>query len=1362
MKGTRFTLTCLASLISLHLGAQSHDLDPKLGVYIDQKGRIIKNASQDTTPTYISKLTDSSGQVIKYKVEQAPSAIQTYIVELESMPLVNFKHQLLKREHVVSLAHLESQDKDVLERQVLSYRDEIQQLQQEVTTNIKRITGRSKVIRRFDRVSNALVLEADQGDIEKIKALANVRRVTPERRFHITLADSLPLVNAPNVWALKDDQDMEVKGKGVSVAILDTGIDYTHPALGGCLGTDCKVVAGYDFVNNDGDPMDGHGHGTHVAGIVGANGDSLSGVAPDVSLYGYKVLSDGGWGSNTDIIAAIEKAVDPDGDPLTHDAVDIINMSLGGPGEPDGPLSSAVNNAVDAGVIVVVAAGNNGNYGDINTSSPANAEKAITVASSTKSDDLSYFSSKGLPEQGLAIKPEITAPGSDIVSSYLNGETSSMSGTSMASPHVAGAVALLKQLWPELTPQQAKERLMAGARDLGLDPLSQGAGRMDIEASSQVSLFSEPGIVHFGQVDKEAASWQSTQSLMIKNTADTEQTYTLSVPDEISSGAVLSVSSEEITLAANSQASVDISVSIQDVAGFAYPENNAGIFFDEIEISSKLQTLTVPLVLDHALTLTISSNAPSYTDVLIQSDDNSFYSWPSVNTGEEKAIRVPNKPLNIAVQYPWLNESHVDNKAPAGSTVFGYETYALTVTEDTVLELDIGNLTSVVGIQSVNGVDGESLAVSDLFSENMDTFIQTGPVNLSAGVWWGGQLYAAYGNLTPETRLTFDSQYTLRNQDTGNDKHIYQLWHKASGADIADVGYHLDLSLDPKVKINFAANVTNDQDIQFGMYKKGGGMISVEQPEQVFVYSHTDESPDFTFTEIALLTPNEDKGWPNLIASTSGMVFNEDGGINKVNYFGETLASIEQRELMVDAEGLFWSASIEMNTDEIRVADYAFSASQPNFITDPLGNMYDSGLNTQYKWLCQQEELGNGDISVWLDSVKRFALPEASCEDLQIVFSFDSFLAGEKYRSNVSYRYSEYDNVTTIKGIYLYEGDKIVKDQTLNKLSPRIDIQFEYQQTEEVEGEVRMDGGDWQPVSFVFNDNNGQSANIEMITGNHVVDLRLTYLSGNGNPVVQTLNGFFKLGTESGDDKDLDDDGIANGEDSDLDNDGVPNVDDVFPLNPNEWADNDNDGIGDNADTDDDNDGVLDDQDAFPLDPSESLDTDNDGIGNNADTDDDNDGVLDDQDAFPLDPSESVDTDGDGTGNNADIDDDNDGVIDDQDAFPLDATESMDTDSDGIGNNADTDDDNDGVADSNDAFPLDASESVDTDGDGIGNNADTDDDNDGVADSSDAYPLDASRSELPKQDSSSGSGGGSMGLGLVLMCLALRRRTRQQ
>jgi subtilisin family serine protease len=126
------------------------------------------------------------------------------------------------------------------------------------------------------------------------------------------------------------------------------------------------VSGGYDFVNNDPDPRDDNGHGTHVAGIIGANGPGVVGVAPGVRFHAYKVLAATGFGSSSDVIAAIDRSLDPDQDPLTDDAVDVINLSLGSSGDANSPTSQAVDAAVRAGVVVAVAAGNGSHYFRVN------------------------------------------------------------------------------------------------------------------------------------------------------------------------------------------------------------------------------------------------------------------------------------------------------------------------------------------------------------------------------------------------------------------------------------------------------------------------------------------------------------------------------------------------------------------------------------------------------------------------------------------------------------------------------------------------------------------------------------------------------------------------------------------------------------------------------------------------------------------------------------------------------------------------------------------------------------------------------------------------------------------------------------
>jgi subtilisin family serine protease len=266
-----------------------------------------------------------------------------------------------------------------------------------------------------------LVVAATSENAKEISMYKGVKSIRKEYKYQISLDDSVPLTNADETWLRLDSEGQSVTGAGIKIAIIDTGIDYSHSALGTCMGVKCKVLGGYDFVNDDDDPMDDHGHGTHVAGIAAANSEQIKGVAPDALLYAYKSLDSNGSGWETDIIAAIEAAADPDGNPLTDDAVDIINMSLGGIDNGSSLMDEAVKKVVAMGVTVVVAAGNDGiapNF-SINRNSLANEPSVITVGATTKQDRIAYFSSIGHAETTTHLKPEISAPGSSILSTVL-------------------------------------------------------------------------------------------------------------------------------------------------------------------------------------------------------------------------------------------------------------------------------------------------------------------------------------------------------------------------------------------------------------------------------------------------------------------------------------------------------------------------------------------------------------------------------------------------------------------------------------------------------------------------------------------------------------------------------------------------------------------------------------------------------------------------------------------------------------------------------------------------------------------------------------------------------------------------------
>ncbi len=326
-------------------------------------------------------------------------------------------------------------------------------------------------------------------------------RVFADAPIRLFLEQSTAQVGAQAAWTQKDAQGKFLKGTGVRIAIIDSGIDYTHPSLGGCtsaqfLARACaKVIDGFNFTSGSADILDDHGHGTHVAGIAAGTGQGTGGfpgVAPEAKLIGYKVIDSSGSGDSSAIIEALYRAMDPnqDGDP--SDQVDVINLSVGALGNPDDPLSQAVDTAAQAGIVVAVAAGNDGMDQSIN--SPGTARLALTVGAVDGQDRPAYFSSRGpVLWLGKALsKPDLVAPGVSICApqgagawgdricgSGASAKRVALSGTSMATPHVAGAAALLKQKWPGWSGLKIRAALIASAQPLPNASAAQvGAGRL--------------------------------------------------------------------------------------------------------------------------------------------------------------------------------------------------------------------------------------------------------------------------------------------------------------------------------------------------------------------------------------------------------------------------------------------------------------------------------------------------------------------------------------------------------------------------------------------------------------------------------------------------------------------------------------------------------------------------------------------------------------------------------------------------------------------------------------------------------------------------------------------------------------------
>lgn len=279
-------------------------------------------------------------------------------------------------------------------------------------------------------------------------------------------------------------------GSGVGICVVDTGVHPTHEQLTG------RVVGFFDAVNGRTAAYDDQGHGTHVAAIAaGAGPTEYRGVAPAASIYAAKVLSSSGTGSDSQVIAGVDWCTDQPG-------VQVISMSLGDTAPSDGtdPLSNAVNAAVVGGDVVVVAAGNSGD-GPRTINAPGVAANVITVGAAAdhsapvgtaRHDDgiwLAAFSSRGpalRPNNGTATKPDVTAPGVTVTAARYgttNGYTT-MSGTSMATPFVAGAAALALEADPGTAPLDLKAAVMATAADRGAVGTDNewGAGLLDVRA----------------------------------------------------------------------------------------------------------------------------------------------------------------------------------------------------------------------------------------------------------------------------------------------------------------------------------------------------------------------------------------------------------------------------------------------------------------------------------------------------------------------------------------------------------------------------------------------------------------------------------------------------------------------------------------------------------------------------------------------------------------------------------------------------------------------------------------------------------------------------------------------------------------
>ncbi|MGP4106161.1 S8 family serine peptidase [Virgibacillus sp. L01] len=508
-----------------------------------------------------------------------------------------------------------------------------------------------KVIETYETLFNGIALQATPKRLEKMESLEFIKAIHPVTTYQTQYE---PLKeNAENAVIPASLNDTKYTGEGVQVAVVDTGIDYEHPDLAS------NYVAGFDLVDLDDDPMEtiqSQGmptlHGTHVAGIIAANGE-LKGVAPQADLYAYRALGPGGRGTSVQVIAALEQAVD--------DGADIINLSLGNTvNGPDFPTSVAVNRAVELGVAVVIANGNNG-PGNWTVGSPATAKNALSVGASANPQTVPYlyetledkkiklsqmagsipwnfttdyqiapltskdvkgkiavtqrgkipfykkakmaedagaiavlisnnetgifqgsvqnvekpvqipvaaiskqdgewlekyttnktvymetqyektkqaiadFSSRGPVTVNWDLKPEVIAPGTNILSTVPGGYQE-LQGTSMAAPHVTGAMALLKEAHPDWTIEQLTGALKTTAsrininQSLPFDPNVQGMGKIQPQKAIHTPTIIHNPLLSFEKVKDYKET--KTIELTIENNSKQAQAYAFTIPKQ--------------------------------------------------------------------------------------------------------------------------------------------------------------------------------------------------------------------------------------------------------------------------------------------------------------------------------------------------------------------------------------------------------------------------------------------------------------------------------------------------------------------------------------------------------------------------------------------------------------------------------------------------------------------------------------------------------------------------------------------------------------------------------------------------------------------------------------------------------------
>ncbi|MFG1814623.1 S8 family serine peptidase [Kribbella sp. NPDC049174] len=629
-----------------------------------------------------------------------------------------------------------------------------------------------------------------------------IGKVWLDGKREISLDQSVPQIGGPVAW------QAGYTGQGVSVAVLDTGIDATHPDLA------TQLAGARNFTDDSaGDLV---GHGTHVASTIAGTGAAsdgrYKGVAPDAKLYDGKVCV-GRTCQDSAILAGMEWAAN-------EVKAKIVNLSLGGTDTPEiDPLEEAVNRlTADTGTLFVIAAGNAGS-GDHTISSPGSADAALTVGNVDKQDQLHFLSSRGPRVGDGAVKPDVTAPGTDIVAAKskdssigepVGDQYLRLSGTSMAAPHTAGAAALLLQEHPVWTPGQLKGALMGSAK-VAADQTSfqQGAGRIDLAAAIKQTVIAESGSVSFGTAafphnDDEPV----TRDVTFRNLGDQPVTLSLAAvlngPDGTAAPTgALTLSADSVTVPAGGTASVQATSNTNHSGA-------DGLYSGRITATGSGTSVVVPLGVEkegEVYTLTVSTirpdGTPSDYPITVFGLDNDVFDTYGSEGGTVK-IKLPK------------GEYLVDNFQEFELATEDWAFYKLLapsikLTSDQQVVLDARK--AKVLTTTVPRADAEQANLDVGFDRNSAD--GTRPyVSSAVGFKFGRMFTLSTGPALPAAELTghVTSQWGVRGDGYfTNTPYVYGLANHQPGE--FATGFHRDVRQEELATVDSTVNATNSEQV---------------------------------------------------------------------------------------------------------------------------------------------------------------------------------------------------------------------------------------------------------------------------------------------------------------------------------------------------------------------------------------------------------------------------------------------------------------------------------------------------------------------------------------------------------------------